>query len=76
VLKPRKSGVLGGNAAQTIEFADVGEPELAVEWMADDLVEQGSAITADERAELISLAERFGSKRALRAIAVCPELPS
>jgi hypothetical protein len=60
------------NAAQTIEFVDVGEPELAVEWMADDLVEQGSAITEDERVELVRLAERFGSDRAIRAIAACP----
>ena len=60
------------NAAQTIEFADVGEPELAVEWMADDLVEQGSAITKDERVELTRHAERFGSQRALGAIAACP----
>jgi hypothetical protein len=63
------------NAAQTIEFADVGEPELAVEWMADDLAEQGSAITDDERAELVSLAERFGSVRALGAIAACLKMP-
>ena len=64
------------NAAQTIEFANVGEPELAVEWMADDLAEQGSAITADERTELTALAQRFGSERAIRAIAACPDQPN
>jgi hypothetical protein len=56
------------------ELVDHNEPMLAIEFMADDLSELDSPLSEDERADLVGLAEHFGSNRAIGAIALCPAL--
>jgi hypothetical protein len=60
--------------AQTSEFIDVNELGLALELMADALSEAGQAITAAERADMLSLVDRMKMGPKLqRALELCPE---
>ncbi|WAX55711.1 MafI family immunity protein [Jatrophihabitans cynanchi] len=62
------------DAALIAEFIDVGEPGLALEWMADQLSEYDQPLASDERVDMLALVERMQMKdRASRALASCPE---
>ncbi len=54
------------------EFADVGELGLALEHMADVLSEQDLAVSDDERADMLALADRMKiSERICRVLEFC-----
>jgi hypothetical protein len=55
------------------EFIDVGELGLALEQMADALSEENLALSDDERADMLSVAERMKIvDRISRVLGLCP----
>jgi hypothetical protein len=64
----------GKGRALIAEFIDANELGLALEQMADVLSEEDQPLTADERSDMLGLAERMQmGDRVPRALALCPE---
>lgn len=56
------------------EYLDVNELGLALEQIADVLCEDEQPVTADERADMLTLADRMQlDDRVSRTLALCPE---
>jgi hypothetical protein len=56
------------------EFLEANELGLALEQIADVLCEDEQPVTADERADMLALADRMQlDGRVSRALAFCPE---
>jgi len=56
-----------------VEFIDANEPGVALEQMAAGLSEDEKPLSADERSDMMALADRMNlGQRVSRALALCP----